>query len=252
MRQEQGQQVLVGLVEGRIVAPAADANAALGAVRSVDVGAEHMEHVGRLHEALVEVRVQPLVHGDELGERDHLAVGQVDEGIEAIEMLVIGAGDLLRGPRGGDAQAVHMLARRAQDEGGVLGGQQVLELVQEGVPGHGFQGTLIEMPEHVAEAFQREQSSHDGGNFVIVLGDLQHITAFCAGAMKRPGSPSPALRKHPGRCHGGARSAAPIRGAQPIELDLGTRPASGSPDSILPPPHAFALVRSDVAMPPAA
>ncbi|MNZ92638.1 hypothetical protein D3C78_1116700 [compost metagenome] len=153
MRQEQGQQVLVDLTEGRIAAPATDADAALGAVRGVDVGAEHMEHVGRLHEALVEVRVQPIVHGDELGERDHLAVRQVDEGIQTIEVLVVGTGDLLRGPRGGNAQAVHMLTRRTQNEGGVLGGQQVLEAVQKGIPGHGLQRPLVERPKHVAEMF---------------------------------------------------------------------------------------------------
>ncbi|MNT92425.1 hypothetical protein D3C72_2337110 [compost metagenome] len=55
MRNELRQQGLLIIAEGSVVATAADADAALSAIGSVDVGAEDMEHVQRFEEILAEL-----------------------------------------------------------------------------------------------------------------------------------------------------------------------------------------------------
>ncbi|MCY1177002.1 hypothetical protein D9M73_172920 [compost metagenome] len=81
VRNEMREHGLFFVAERLVVTPAADANAALGAVDGVDVGTEDVEHVHRFKEVLVELGILPVVVGDELGEGHHLAVGQVDKRI---------------------------------------------------------------------------------------------------------------------------------------------------------------------------
>ncbi|MCY1452297.1 hypothetical protein D9M71_692070 [compost metagenome] len=158
--QQQGQQVLVALVERRVVLATRNADAALRAIAGVDVGSEDVEHIHRLQEVLVELRVQPVAIRDEFGQGDHLAVGQPDEGVEAVEVLIVGVRHL-RGRTGrGNAQAIHVLAGRAQDEGGVLGGEAFLQFIQEGRPGNVLQRSLIEVTKHPAELIEREGMCH--------------------------------------------------------------------------------------------
>ncbi|MOA08392.1 hypothetical protein D3C78_1281520 [compost metagenome] len=158
--QQQGEQVLVALVERWRVLATGDADTALGAIAGVDIRTEDMKHVHRLQEALVELRVLPVAVRHEFGQCDHLAIGQAYEGVEAVEMLVIGVRDLHGGADRGNAQTIHCLAGRTEDEGCVLGLKAVLQLIQEGCPGNVLQRPLIEVAEHSAELVERKYLCH--------------------------------------------------------------------------------------------
>ncbi|MNN38742.1 hypothetical protein D3C81_1527500 [compost metagenome] len=160
VRDELRHQRLVILGELRVFLPAADTDAALGAIAGTDVGAEDMEDSHRLQETLEKLRFLPLLARKELAVGDHLAVGQADEGVEGEEVLVVGRGDFRGAARGIDHQAFGVLARRAQDEGDVLALQVPVQLIEEGGPGDVFQRPLIEVAEHPAELVEREGMSH--------------------------------------------------------------------------------------------
>ncbi|MCY1297653.1 hypothetical protein D9M70_471040 [compost metagenome] len=160
MGRQQGQQVLVVLVEGGIVFAARDADAALRTVAGVDVRTQDVEHVYRFEKVLVELRIQPVTIRNELGQGDHLAVGQPDEGVQAVEVLVIGRRDLGGRAFGADAQSIHMLAGWPQDEGGVLGCEDFFQLIEERRPGDVLQRSLIEVAKHPAELVERESVCH--------------------------------------------------------------------------------------------
>ncbi|MOA18860.1 hypothetical protein D3C78_1392030 [compost metagenome] len=155
-----GEEGLVLVDEAGRLDATAHADAAEGAVAGGDVGAEDVEHADRFEEVLVELRVQPVLLGDEFLQGDHLAVGQVDEGVEVEIVLVVGGHHLRRAFIGVDHQAVELVARRTQDESDVLAIKAVAEFDEEGLPRCGLQGALVEVAQHRAEPVERESLCH--------------------------------------------------------------------------------------------
>ncbi|MNE67476.1 hypothetical protein D3C80_1630860 [compost metagenome] len=145
VRDELLQQGLLIIAEGFVVATAADADAALGAVAGVDVGAEDMEHVLWFEEILIELGIQPIVIGDELGQGDDLTVGQIDKGVEGEEVLAVGGCGFGRGTRSVDHQANVVLTRWPQDESDEPALQMHIELVEKRRPRDALQRPSIEV-----------------------------------------------------------------------------------------------------------
>ncbi|MNC47960.1 hypothetical protein D3C75_970510 [compost metagenome] len=90
VRQERGKKLLVLLIEWPAGAIAGDADPAFGAKAGVDVGSKDMEHIHRFQEPLVKLGFQPVLLGNEFGADDDLAIGQVGEGVEGVEVLIVG------------------------------------------------------------------------------------------------------------------------------------------------------------------
>ncbi|MCY1186767.1 hypothetical protein D9M73_276750 [compost metagenome] len=97
VRQECAQQVFVLPIERAAGVIARNANPTPGAEFSVDVGPENMEYVHRLQEVPVKLALPPFLFANELGAHDDLAIRQVDEGVDGVEILIVGVSHRRRG-----------------------------------------------------------------------------------------------------------------------------------------------------------